>query len=231
MRKTIMAVGVIIGLAWCCLAVLAQDESAPVKPVPASDGGAGLPDSENVDADNNALPSNPDLKPVPDAQSFPFKVGVVNVAEVFERYNKTKDYEKVLQKEKEREDLLRNEIVSKIKNLQEEMDVLSPGSERYREKSEEVAKERARYEHKAKTWNEYIKNKFSEHALKIYKDIRDAVNKHASDNGYTFVFKLDPVLSIVPQGEDVTDQINLRTVLYAANETDITADIIKMLNK
>jgi Skp family chaperone for outer membrane proteins len=212
---------IIIGLIGGYSALIAQDEAAPVKPAP------GVEDPVFPEV----KPPSSDAKPNPNAVSFPFKIGVVNVAEVFEKYTKTKDYEKILQKEKDKEDLLRNEIVTKIKNLQEEMDVLSPSSDRYREKSEEVAKERARYEHKAKTWNEYIKNKFSEHALKIYKDIREAVNKYAVDNGYAFVFKSDPILSTIPPGEDVTDQINIRTVLYAFKETDITGDIIKMLNK
>ena len=119
----------------------------------------------------------------------------------------------------------------KIKNLQDEIDVLVPGSDRHREKSEELAKERASYEYRAKTWNEYIKNKVNEQTLKLYKEIRETITKYAVDNVYTFIFKSDPALSGTPQGDDVTQQISIRTVLYAPKETDITEDIIKILNK
>jgi len=240
MKTTGVIIGiVIIGIIGCYSAITAQDEVAPsLKPAPAGSS-VGAPDSEHAvppdikkpSTDTNILPPVAEVKPNPNIAAFPFKVGVVNIAEVFDKYSKTKDYEKILQKEKEREELLISEIKSKVRKLQEEIDVLSPGSELFREKSEELAKERARYEYKAKTWNEYIKNKVNDQTLKLYKEIREAITKYAVDNAYTFIFKSDPALSITAQGDDVTQQISIRTVLYAPKETDITDDIIKILNK
>ncbi|MBI5779979.1 MAG: OmpH family outer membrane protein [Planctomycetes bacterium] len=217
---------VIIGMIGCYSAIIAQDETTPPpKPV----------DSEQV-MPNDVKPSSADtpgteVKPSSNIGSFPFKVGVVNLAEVFDKYGKFKEFEKILESERKKEDLLRKEILMNIKKLREEIEVLSLGSELYREKSEELAKEQARYEYKTKAWNEYIRNRFNEHAVKMYKDIRDVISKYAVDNGYTFIFKSDPALSAIPQGEDFSVQINIRTILYAPKETDITEDVIKILNK
>lgn len=232
MKTTWIIIGIIIiGLIGCYSAVIAQDETT-TPPKTAPDSGRTAPtDVKPPSPDTNVVPPATEVKTNPAAVAFPFKVGVVNVAEVFDKYAKTKEYERILQKEKEREELLINEIKMKINKLQEEIAVLSPGSELYREKSEELAKERARYEYKAKTWNEYIKNKVNEQTLKLYKEIRDAITKYAVDNGFTFIFKSDPALATMSQGDDVTQQISIRTVLYAPKETDITEDIIKILNK
>ena len=232
MKTTGIIIGIIIiGIIGCYSAITAQDDTTP-PPKPAPDSGTAAPtDVKPPSTDTNVMPPAIDVKPNPNIAAFPFKVGVVNVAEVFDKYSKTKEYERILQKEKEREELLISEIKMKIKKLREEIEVLSPGSELYREKSEELAKEQARYEYRAKTWNEYIKNKVNEQTLKLYKEIRETITKYAVDNGYTFIFKSDPALSATPQGDDVTQQINIRTVLYAPKETDITEDIIKILNK
>ncbi|MEK7310037.1 MAG: OmpH family outer membrane protein [Planctomycetota bacterium] len=236
MKTTGVIIGIIIiGIIGCYSAIIAQDDATPL-PRPATAGSpVGALDSEHTAPPDVKTPSadtpGTEIKPNPNIAAFPFKVGVVNIAEVFDKYSKTKEYERILQKEKEREELLINEIKMKIKKLREEIDVLSPGSELYREKSEELAKEQARYEYRAKTWNEHIKNKVNEQTLKLYKEIRETITKYAVDNGYTFIFKSDPTLSATPQGDDVTQQISIRTVLYAPRETDITEDIIKILNK
>jgi len=232
MKTTGVVIGIIIiGIIGCYSAIGAQDEAAPIT-VPAPDSEhAAPPDITTPPIDATVTPPVSDVKTNPSASAFPFKVGVVNIAEVFDKYIRTKEYEKTLQKEKELEELLISKIKTKIKNLQDEIDVLVPGSDRHREKSEELAKERASYEYRAKTWNEYIKNKVNEQTLKLYKEIRDVITKYAVDKGYTFIFKLDPALPATPQGDDVTQQISIRTVLYSPKETDITVDIIKILNK
>jgi Skp family chaperone for outer membrane proteins len=232
MKTTGIIIGIIIiGIIGCYSAITAQDATTPPpKPAPNFENPAS-PEVKPPSTDINVTPPATEVKPNPNVAAFPFKVGVVNIAEVFDKYSKTKEYERILQKEKEREELLINEIKMKIKKLREEIEVLSPGSELYREKSEELAKEQARYEYRAKTWNEYIKNKVNEQTLKLYKEIRETITKYAVDNGYTFIFKSDPALSATPQSDDVTQQISIRTVLYAPKETDITEDIIKILNK
>ncbi|MDI6733798.1 MAG: OmpH family outer membrane protein, partial [Planctomycetota bacterium] len=159
------------------------------------------------------------------------KIAVVNLVEVFSKYNKTKEYEKLLEKEREREDLSIKEIEARIRKLQEELELLTPGSELFREKSEEMAKETARRKYKVETWNNYIKSKVNEQTLKLYREIREAVNKYAADNNFTFIFKIEPMLPPAVESDDVTQQISIRNVLYASKSMDISEEIIKILNK
>lgn len=183
-----------------------------------------------------ALPAT-DVKPTPVPASAPIpatsalKIGVINLVDVFARYDKTKDYEKLLEREKQKEEVAIKELENQIKKLEDELETLNKNSDLYREKKEQLASLIGQREYKVKNWNEYIKNRVNEQTLKIYKDIRDAIDAYAQDNGFTYIFKSDPILSTTPETDDVTMQINIRTVLYFPKSTDITDDIVKILNK
>lgn len=225
----------VIAVMGCYGPVTAQDEKPAeqpkqeVKPAPAP-----AQPAQGTNAAPAPAPAQPaqEIKPapapVPTANAPTLKIGVVNLVEVFGRYEKTKDYEKVLEREKQKEEAAIKELESQIKKLDEEMDALSKTSELYLAKKEALSTATAQREYKVKNWNDYIKNRIDEQTIKIYKDIREAVDMYARENGFSFIFKSDP---LTPSSDDVNQQINVRSVLYFPKSADITEDIIKILNK
>jgi len=171
------------------------------------------------------------ISATPPADNLSIKIGVVNLVSVFNKYNKTKDYETLLEKAKNKEENEIKDVERQINKLNEELEALNKSGDLYREKKILQASLIAQRETKIKFWNEYIKNQVNEQTLKIYKDIREAIETYAKEKGYQFIFKTDPLLSANSEGEDITQQISVRTVLYFPKSADITEEIIKTLNK
>jgi Skp family chaperone for outer membrane proteins len=217
----IVSIIIIIGIIGCYSVIKAQEDTKPDIKLPPS------PNTTPIQPSSEITPSAITTTPV--SQSL--KIGVVNLAEVFDKYNKTQDYSKILGKEQAKLELTIKEIENEMKKLVEELDILEKTSDLYREKKEQFSTLDAKRKYKVENGNILLKNKRNEITLALYKDIRDTINNYAVENGYTFILKLDPQLSLTPETEDVFQQISIRTVLYAAKSTDVTTDIIKILNK
>jgi Skp family chaperone for outer membrane proteins len=222
--KTI-AVVIVVGVIGCYTAIRAQDETPQLPPSTESPTETPPPKSPP----STKSPSPAITEAIPVSQSL--KIAVVNLVEVFGKYQKTKDYEKLLEKKKQKEELTIQEIKAETRKLQEELSLLSPTSELHREKSERLNILNSTLKYKIETWNEIIKKMVNEQTLILYKDIRDVIDNYARENGYTFIFKTDPTLPPSSDSDEVTQQISIRTVLYAPKTMDITEDIIKILNK
>ncbi|MFH0888957.1 MAG: OmpH family outer membrane protein [Planctomycetota bacterium] len=221
----IILVVIMIGIIGCYSVIKAQDDTLPNKPETKSS------------PQDNTTPSQPLPEIIPSpitptlSMNQPLKIGIVNLAEVFDKYNKTQDYNKILGKEKMKLELAIQEIEKEMKKLSEELEMLEKTSDLYREKSEQLSNLDAKRKNKIAKWNEFVKNKNNEITLKLYKDVRDVIDNYAFENGYSCIFKSDPQLSLTPETDDVLQQISVRTVLYLAKSMDITGDIIKILNK
>lgn len=222
----IILVIIIIGIIGCYSAIKAQDDTTlPAKPETKS------PPQDNT----TPSPPSPEIAPSPITPTLstnqPLKIGIVNVAEVFDKYNKTQEYNKIIQRDQTKMQLAIQEIEKEMKKLSEELEMLDKASDLYREKSEQLSNLIAQRKYKIESGNNYLRIKINERNFKIYKDICDAIDNYALENGYTFIFKSDPQLPLTPETEDVLQQISVRTVLYSAKSMDITGDIIKILNK
>ncbi|MFC1524805.1 OmpH family outer membrane protein [Planctomycetota bacterium] len=168
--------------------------------------------------------------PVPNPIPAQPKIGVVNMVKVFGEYKKTKEYEKLLENDKKKEELKIQEIEKEIKVLIDEIEALDRYSELRREKNERLAVLSAQREYRAKNWNNWIKNKVNKHTVTIYNEIREAVDKYGKDQGYICIFKADPELELEPE-ESASEKINMRAVLYYDQSINLTEEIIQVLNK
>lgn len=157
------------------------------------------------------------------------KIGVVNMVKVFGEYKKTKEYEKLLENDKKKEELKIQDIEKEIKVLVDEIEALDKYSELRREKSEHLAVLSSQREYRAKNWNNWIKNKVNKHTVTLYNEIRDVIYKYGKDHGYTCIFKADPKLELEPE-ESASEKINIRSVLYHDQAIDLTEEIIEFLN-
>jgi len=210
----------------CYSAIRAQDEPASKAPPPEKTGPNDIEPQPEPKATADSVPTTPV------SEVTGFKIGVVNIAEVFAKYNKTKDYEKLLEREQKKEQAAINEMESEKKKLIDELSVLNQGGDLYREKSERLNSLDASIKFKKETWYKYIRSRYNEHLLKLYKDIRETIDLYAKESGYVFIFKTDPDLSASSNGDDdVTQQISIRSVLYWPKGAEITQEIIKILNK
>lgn len=137
------------------------------------------------------------------------KIGYVDLARVFDNYNKTKDQDKVLNQQGEQKKEERQRLVNQIRKMKEEVDILSQDAkDKKQAEIDEKIKQLQDYDQQAKTSLGQERDKM---VRDILKEIEATIQKQAKDKGYTIIF-------------------NNRVLLYAQEQDDLTEEILKTLN-
>lgn len=138
------------------------------------------------------------------------KFAYVDLGRIFSEYNKTKDYDKVLNDKENVYSQEREKKVNEIKQFQDKMNLLS-------DKEKETKKQDI--ETKVKSLQDFDRQKQTdlrkeqdERMKEILKDIEEAVRKYSKEIGFSLVF-------------------NDRVLVYQDKSLDITDRIIEILNK
>ena len=137
------------------------------------------------------------------------KIGFVDIARVFDDYQRTKTSDKELEgKGKEKETELKGRV-EELKKLRDGLELLSDKAKEERQKQvEEKSDELQRFQLAAQ--NELRRQRDSV-AREILKEINDEVQAYAKAQGYDLV-------------------LNERTLVYGSQEMDVTDPILKQLN-
>lgn len=142
------------------------------------------------------------------------KIGYVDIKKIFENYKKAKTVEEGFKKEIESEQKKIDEMQEEFKKMQEEYEkkknIMKP--EEQQKKEEEL---KTKLQEIQKKWIE-TKQKLDERGKslenQIFEEIKKAIGEFAKKNGYTIV-------------------LDSRLILYGDNASDLTDEIIKILNK
>jgi outer membrane protein len=138
------------------------------------------------------------------------KFAYVDLSKIFAEYNKTKDYDKILETKEGAYEKERNKKVDQVKKLQEKMELLSEKEKEAKTKDlQEKFKSLQEFDRQQQT---DLRKDQDEKMREILKDIEEAVRKHAKKEGYTLVF-------------------NDRVLVYQTKSMDISNKIVGMLNK
>lgn len=138
------------------------------------------------------------------------KVGFVDVFEVFNEYEKTKDYDEKLEKKKEEAEKQLDKRKEEIEKLQGKLSLLK---EKEQEKEEEkISKKIEEYRELERKSFTDIKKERDESMQVIVEDIDKIVDEYAKNNGYDLI-------------------LNENVILYGNKAMDITAEILKISNK
>ena len=144
-----------------------------------------------------------------DAFAKEYKIGYVDLAKVSDEYSKTKDYEKTFETQVKSKDAERQKFVDEIRKLKDEQALLS---DKAKAQKQEVMDEKIKnlQDFDRKIRDELIKQR-NQMLGEIQKDIDAIISGYSKEAGYDIV--------LIKQ-----------TVLYAGNELDLTAEVIKRLN-
>ncbi|MCM8792132.1 MAG: OmpH family outer membrane protein [Candidatus Omnitrophica bacterium] len=132
------------------------------------------------------------------------KLGYVDLRRLFEEYNKTKDYDKILEDKQKTYESERESKVKDIKQLQDKIDLLSD-KEKEPKKKELDAKIKALQEFDRYQTQDLRREK-DEKMREILKDIESAISEYAKKGNYTLVFN-DRVLVYQDKSLDITDEV------------------------
>lgn len=120
----------------------------------------------------------------------------------------------------------------KIELLRQDLDLYPPGSSKYQETSQEIAK----LGFKLKAYLDFAVRKLdsekSKSLRRLYEDIKLAIREEATAKGYDMVVVDDSIVQLPADAseQETMRQISGRRLLYAAEQIDITDDVIARMN-
>jgi len=138
------------------------------------------------------------------------KVGFVDLSKAFDEYQKTKDFDRSLEKKGDSKQKEREKIVEDIRRMRDEVELLNEKA-RTRKESEIEDKIRSLQEFDQATKAELTKER-DDMVRDILKEMNDVIQEYGASNSYSII-------------------LNDRVLLFGNKGLDLTDDIIKILNR
>jgi Skp family chaperone for outer membrane proteins len=139
-----------------------------------------------------------------------YKIGYVDLAKVFDEYSKTKDSEKVLADKGKVKEEDRKKMIDEIRKLRDEQTLLSEKGKA--EKQAVIDEKIAKLQDFDRKVREELMKERNDMLGGILKDIEKIVTDYSKETGYDVI-------------------LNSRMLLYGKEDLDLTAEILKRLNK
>lgn len=164
------------------------------------------------------------------AEAEDFKIGIVDISSVFEKYQKRIDLDTEL---KEQEKGFQDEINKKRKeiiDLDEETQLLDLGSESRSKNENLLERKNVELEGYAKFAERQLLKKYKDFFENIYEEVVLKVEEIGKQEGFDLIIKKEEPDLKSGQISDLQFKIGIRTVLYHSESVDITTDVIDILN-
>ena len=158
------------------------------------------------------------------------KIGVVDINDIFDKYEKRSDLDKQL---KESEAEFKAEIESKKKamvELNEETQLLDLGSESRNKNMDILERKNVELEGYAKFAEQQLTKKYKDAFEKIYEEIVKEVDSFGKEKNYSVIIKKEKPNLQSNQLSDLQFKIGIRTVLYNSSAIDITQNVTERMN-
>ena len=164
------------------------------------------------------------------AEAEGFKIGIVDISGVFEKYEKREDLDQGLKDlEKEFQDEI-NKKKKEMIDLDEETQLLDLGSENRRKNEDLLERKNVELEGYAKFAERQLLKRYKSFFEKIYDEVVKEVEGIGKKENYDLIIKKEEPELKSGQISDLQFKIGIRTVLYHSKAVDITANVIKHLN-
>lgn len=132
------------------------------------------------------------------------KVAYVDVGEVFDQYQKTKDQDLVLKTAGEAKEKERNEMMAKIRSMEDELALLSADARAA--KQEQLIEKKRQLEDFNRTIQQQLAEQRDKAVREIFQDIDAVVQDIANKGGYDMIFH-KRVLLAQKKNFDITTQV------------------------
>jgi Skp family chaperone for outer membrane proteins len=139
-----------------------------------------------------------------------YKIGYIDLARVFDEYSKTKSVDKTLEEKGKAKEAERNKMVDELRKLKDEQALLSDKAKAEKQPAIDE-KVKTLQDFDRKTRDELIKER-NDRVGEILKDIEKVVTDYSKQQGFDII-------------------LNSRMLLYGNEQLDLTAEILKRLNK
>ncbi|BBM82519.1 OmpH family outer membrane protein [Candidatus Uabimicrobium amorphum] len=161
-----------------------------------------------------------------------FKVGFVNIPEIFSQYTKAKEEKEKVRQQYQQETLIIKKLEEKAKKLKEKIPLYRAGSAIRQRYENELAETAFKAKNQSERAKYFMALKLRNSTEMVYHDIAKAIEKYAKDNNFALILKIEEADFFGAQDPaQVKQKIDMRNVLYWKNSLDVTKGIVKLLNK
>ncbi|MFC1624003.1 OmpH family outer membrane protein [Candidatus Omnitrophota bacterium] len=137
------------------------------------------------------------------------KVGFVDLSRAFDEYQKTKDFDRDLEKKGDIKQEQREKLVREIRKMRDEVELMNEKARAKKEKDIEAdIKSLQEFDQGAKT---SLTKDRDDMVRDILKEMSDIIQEYGDKNGYSII-------------------LNDRVLLFGSKQLDLTDEIIKILN-
>ena len=143
------------------------------------------------------------------SQAADQKIGYVDLARVFDEYQKTKDFDKTLEAKGNQKQAERDKMVGDVKKMRDEAELLSAKAKDDKQ---------AAIDEKIKALQEFDRN------------TRDALRKERDAMVQDILKEIDVVIQEFGKSQSYSFIFNDRVLVYKGEGNDLTAQVIKALN-
>ncbi len=135
------------------------------------------------------------------------KIGFINISQVFDSYEKTKQFDADLQKESESKRVQRDTLVNAIKKLRDEVELMAPEAreEKQRQMDQKVQELQA-FDRDARLT---LRKKRDDMIRDILKEIDEVIQAYGKEKGYDYIYN-DRVLVFKKDQSDLSKEITAR---------------------
>ena len=167
---------------------------------------------------------------IANAEEEDFKIGIVDIGSVFEKYQKRIDLDQEL---KEQEKGFQDEINKKRKgiiDLDEETQLLDLGSENRSINENLMERKNVELEGYAKFAERQLLKKYKDFFENIYQEVVQKVEEIGEQEAFDIIIKKEEADLKSAKISDLQFKIGIRTVLYHSDSVDITLGVVEALN-
>ena len=137
------------------------------------------------------------------------KIGYVDLAKVFDEFQKTKDFDKTLEAKGNAKQAERDKMVNEVKKMRDEAELLSAKAKDDKQAAiDEKIKALQEFD---RSTRDALRKERDTMVQEILKEIETVMQTFGKSQGYSFIF-------------------NDRVLVYKAESSDVTTQIIKVLN-
>ncbi len=167
----------------------------------------------------------------PAAGAAPHQIGLIDMAHIFQNYDKFKDQTASLKKAAEEAEAKAQAMMEKGKQGQTALQNLQPGSADYNKIESELIKLKTELETFRQVEQQKIVRQQAEVYKTIYLEVQDVVNRYAGYYKYTLVIRFNRgEVADAGNPQAILQNMN-RQVVYYQPQDDITDPILNHLNE
>lgn len=158
------------------------------------------------------------------------KIGVIDIAQVFERYQMTRDLEQRFDTKRRS---IRDEAENRRKSMENQraaLDAFDPASQDFAERREKLRQASIEYKVWLETEEQMIKEEHMIWLRGIYENVEKAVAEEAKARNLDLVMAYSGLSPDLPDSMALRQEILLKKVIYFSDRVDLTQVVLKRLN-